>query len=798
MSVVPSMADRDGKIWMDGEMVDWRDAKIHVLTHTLHYGCGAFEGVRAYNTVDGTAIFRLEEHTERLFNSAKILRMKIPFSKEEVNEAQKAVVRANKLESCYLRPLTWIGSQKLGVSPKGNTIHLMVAAWAWGAYLGEEGMKRGIRVKTSSYTRHHVNITMTQAKAVSNYSNSILANMEALDDGYDEALLLDASGFVSEGAGENIFVVKDGVVYTPDLSAGALNGITRNTVFAICADLGLKVVEKRITRDEVYIADEAFFTGTAAEVTPIRELDRLPIGIGSREEFYTALFAVFVKRQFGFGDVVAAMGIADKGLAAVGRPLDVAVELFRGPGQAHVFGIQVDLGAEAATDIRRNHTHLVFGQAQDESAEDQPDDMRILRGGVDRCAVGAGIILADGAARLHRIGRQAVVHQLDLGDMGGRGKGLFRRCLVAKFPVVAQVAGRIGMHLRCAGLECGTHIDHRSQDFVIDFDDFAGIARLAGAARDHHGHQVADISHMVDGDDVVTRCLVWIALLVLDRPAADQPADLVGSHILAGVDGDDTGHLACGIGVDRPDFRERMRRPQEHGVKLTRAIDVICVMALTRNEAEIFLATDCLTDALVCHNALPPHCLCPGHHGLDDVVIARAAAQIAFQLVANGFFARIWIALSQVDRTHDHARRAEAALQGMMFAEGFLHRVQFAVLGEAFDGDYLGTLRLRSEDGTGFYALAVDMDDAGAALAGIAANMGAGELKAFTQKLHQQRARFNVASFLLAVDGDRHGNRHAFLPWSAECWGIRASHPVTLGASRKGRQVAKRWIVFSG
>ena len=273
----PSMADRDGTIWMDGQMVDWRDAKIHVLTHTLHYGCGAFEGVRAYNTVNGTAIFRLQEHTQRLFNSAKILRMKIPFSIEAVNQAQIDVVKANKLESCYLRPLTWIGSQKLGVSPKGNTIHMMVAAWAWGAYLGEEGLKRGIRVKTSSYTRHHVNITMTQAKAVSNYSNSILANMEATDDGYDEALLLDSAGFVSEGAGENLFIIKKGVVYPPDLSAGALNGITRNTVFAICADLGLPLVEKRITRDEVYIADEAFFTGTAAEVTPIRELDRVRV-----------------------------------------------------------------------------------------------------------------------------------------------------------------------------------------------------------------------------------------------------------------------------------------------------------------------------------------------------------------------------------------------------------------------------------------------------------------------------------------------------------------------------------------
>ena len=288
-----SMSDRDGKIWMDGQLVDWRDAKIHVLTHTLHYGCGAFEGVRAYNTVNGTAIFRLREHTERLFNSAKILRMKIPFSLEQVMQAQCEVVRVNKLESCYLRPLIWIGDQKLGVSPKGNTIHLMVAAWPWGAYLGEDGLKRGIRVKTSSYTRHHVNITMTQAKTVSNYTNSILANMEATDEGYDEAMLLDASGFVSEGAGENLFIVKKGVVYTPDLSAGALNGITRDTIFNICQDLGLKLVEKRITRDEVYISDEAFFTGTAAEVTPIRELDRVEIGIGSRGPITEKIQAAF-------------------------------------------------------------------------------------------------------------------------------------------------------------------------------------------------------------------------------------------------------------------------------------------------------------------------------------------------------------------------------------------------------------------------------------------------------------------------------------------------------------------------
>ncbi len=295
-SPAPSMADRDGKIWFDGQLVDWRDAKIHVLTHTLHYGCGAFEGLRAYNTVNGTAIFRLQEHTQRLFNSAKILRMPMPYTPEQLNEAQKEVVRVNQLDSCYIRPLVWIGSEKLGVSPKGNTIHVMVAAWAWGAYLGEEGLKKGIRVKTSSYTRHHVNITMTQAKAVSNYSNSILANMEALDDGYDEALLLDAAGFVSEGAGENVFLVKDGVIYTPDLSAGALNGITRNTVLHIAKDLGVDVVQKRITRDECYIADEMFFTGTAAEVTPIRELDRVPIGAGQRgpvtEKIQSAFFDI--------------------------------------------------------------------------------------------------------------------------------------------------------------------------------------------------------------------------------------------------------------------------------------------------------------------------------------------------------------------------------------------------------------------------------------------------------------------------------------------------------------------------
>ena len=305
MALPTSMSDRDGKIWMDGQLVEWRDAKIHVLTHTLHYGCGAFEGVRAYKTDTGTAIFRLRDHTERLFNSAKILRMQIPFSLEQVMQAQIDTVRVNGFDSCYIRPLTWIGDKKLGVSPRGNTIHLMIAAWPWGAYLGEEGLKKGIRVKTSSYTRHHVNITMCNAKAVSNYTNSILANLEVTADGYDEALLLDPQGFVSEGAGENIFVIREGVLHTPDLSSGALNGITRKTVFAICEDLGLTIKEKRITRDEVYIADEAFFSGTAAEVTPIRELDGVTIGPGHRgpitERIQNAFFDIVSGRNAKYG-----------------------------------------------------------------------------------------------------------------------------------------------------------------------------------------------------------------------------------------------------------------------------------------------------------------------------------------------------------------------------------------------------------------------------------------------------------------------------------------------------------------
>lgn len=276
-----SMADRDGKIWKDGQMVDWRDATLHMLTHSLHYGMAVFEGVRAYNTTHGTAIFRLKEHTQRLFNSAKIFQMKVPFDMETIMNAQLEVVRANKLESCYLRPLVWIGSEKMGVSARGNTIHVGIAAWPWGAYLGEEGLAKGIRVKTSSFTRHHVNISMVRAKASGYYINSILANQEVTADGYDEALLLDTEGYVSEGAGENIFIVKSGKIYTPDL-ASCLDGITRDSVVTIARDLGIEVIEKRITRDEVYCADEAFFTGTAAEVTPIRELDGREIGEGSR------------------------------------------------------------------------------------------------------------------------------------------------------------------------------------------------------------------------------------------------------------------------------------------------------------------------------------------------------------------------------------------------------------------------------------------------------------------------------------------------------------------------------------
>ena len=290
-----SMADRDGFIWYDGKLVPWRDATTHVLTHSLHYGLAVFEGVRAYKSEIGTAIFRLKEHTDRFFNSAKIYMMELPYSKDQLMQAQREVVRANELESCYLRPLAFYGSEKMGVSPVGAKVHVTIAAWPWGAYLGEEGLRRGIRVKTSSFARHHVNVTMPRAKVATTYANSILANLEATMDGYDEGLLLDTDGFVAEGCGENIFIVRDGRLYTPQLTS-ALDGITWRSVQQIGADLGLEVERTRLTRDDIYIADEAFFTGTAAEVTPIRELDRRTIGKGEHgpvtEKVQSAFFDI--------------------------------------------------------------------------------------------------------------------------------------------------------------------------------------------------------------------------------------------------------------------------------------------------------------------------------------------------------------------------------------------------------------------------------------------------------------------------------------------------------------------------
>ncbi|MEY3970076.1 MAG: hypothetical protein RI968_751 [Pseudomonadota bacterium] len=287
-----SMADRDGWIWMDGKLIDWRDAKVHVLTHTLHYGMGVFEGVRCYETPQGSAIFRLKEHTERFLNSAKIFQMKIKFEAEVLEEAQKEVVRANKLKSCYLRPIAWIGSERMGLAAVDNSIHVAIAAWPWGAYLGEDGINKGIRVKTSSFSRHHVNVSLVRAKACGYYINSILAHQEVAVHGYDEALLLDTDGYASEGSGENLFVIRKGKVYTPDL-ASCLDGITRNAVIQIAQDLGYEVIEKRITRDEIYCADEAFFTGTAAEVTPIRELDDRVIGSGGRGPITQAIQSTY-------------------------------------------------------------------------------------------------------------------------------------------------------------------------------------------------------------------------------------------------------------------------------------------------------------------------------------------------------------------------------------------------------------------------------------------------------------------------------------------------------------------------
>lgn len=294
-----SFNDRDGVIWFDGELVPWRDAKVHVLTHTLHYGMGVFEGVRAYETNElGTCIFRLQEHTERLFQSAHIMNMAMAFDRDQINAAQKLVVKENNLHEAYLRPMVFYGSEGMGLRADNLKTHVIVAAWNWPSYMSPEAKEHGIKVRTSSYTRHHVNISMCKAKACGHYINSMMALKEALDCGCDEALLLDNEGYVAEGSGENIFIVRDGILYTPDLTS-CLDGITRKTLFTLAQEQGLTIKEKRITRDEVYIADEAFFTGTAAEVLPIRELDGRIIGSGDRGPITEKLQALYFQAVKG-------------------------------------------------------------------------------------------------------------------------------------------------------------------------------------------------------------------------------------------------------------------------------------------------------------------------------------------------------------------------------------------------------------------------------------------------------------------------------------------------------------------
>ena len=300
-----SLADRDGVIWLDGELVPWRDARVHVLTHTFHYGLGVFEGVRAYATIRGPLIFRLYEHTDRLFRSAHILGFPMPFDKEALNEAQRTVVRENGLREAYIRPMCFYGSEEMGLRAENLNPHCMIAAWEWPNYLTPEARIQGIKVKTSSYTRHHVNITMCKAKANGNYINSILALREAQEAGADEAMLLDNEGYVAEGSGENIFLVENGELVTPELTS-CLEGITRDSVITLARDLGYKVTERRITRDEVYVADEAFFTGTAAEVLPISEVDRRTIGSGGRgpvtEQLQTTYFDQVMGKRTTYPD----------------------------------------------------------------------------------------------------------------------------------------------------------------------------------------------------------------------------------------------------------------------------------------------------------------------------------------------------------------------------------------------------------------------------------------------------------------------------------------------------------------
>jgi len=286
------MIQKSDKIWMDGKLVDWDKANVHILTHTLHYGLGVFEGIRCYRTIKGSAIFRLDEHVDRLFSSAHIFNIEIPYSKDEIRQAIIETVKINKLRECYIRPLVYIGYGAMGVYPKGNPISVAVAVWPWGAYLGDEGLEKGIKIKVSSFTRHHVNSSMTRAKVCGNYVNSQIAKKEAIACGYDEALLLDPEGYVSEGSGENIFIVRNGRIKTTPLTT-ILEGITRDSIIRIAGDNKIPVEEERFTRDEIYIADEAFFTGTAAEVTPIREIDGRKIGIGSRGKVTKKLQSIF-------------------------------------------------------------------------------------------------------------------------------------------------------------------------------------------------------------------------------------------------------------------------------------------------------------------------------------------------------------------------------------------------------------------------------------------------------------------------------------------------------------------------
>ena len=299
------MLEATEKIWMNGTFVKWDDAKVHVLTHTLHYGTGVFEGIRCYKTDSGPAVFRLQEHVGRLFDSTHILQMEMPFTREAVAEAILETIRVNKIEACYIRPIAFLGYGAMGIFPKENPVQVSIAVWPWGSYLGEEGLKNGIRVKISSFNRPHVNATMVRSKTTANYANSLLAKREALKDGYDEAMLLDTDGYVAEGSGENVFMVRKGVIKTPPLTS-ILEGITRDTIMQLAAERGMRLVEERFTRDELYVADEAFFTGTAAEITPIREVDNRRIGEGKpgpvTKELQSAFFDIVHGRDSRHAD----------------------------------------------------------------------------------------------------------------------------------------------------------------------------------------------------------------------------------------------------------------------------------------------------------------------------------------------------------------------------------------------------------------------------------------------------------------------------------------------------------------